>query len=246
MDCPRLNGWRRGLGKPQPGWNWNWEGCEDQSTSFCTQPSAKGRLREMWAHPTYEQGMCWLVISAFSVSFCFFLLNSALSSASEPSGRAWESEELPTVEKDQDWWLLGQLDIPKSDGPGRLHRRWGEADRGHCEAPHCHLQRGSQWQERGKHCSQPQEGQGRGSRGGYAADPPGNHFQTQRSRRWFVTASMELPWARWPLGLPSLMGCLAMWVRGEQVMLPTPDFSKASDLVFHSFHPERSVKYELD
>lgn len=32
---------------------------------------------------------------------------------------------------------------------------------------------------------------------------------------------------------------LAVWERGEQVMLPTSDFSEASDLVFHSFHPER-------
>lgn len=42
-----------------------------------------------------------LVTSAFSVSSCFLLLHSALSSASEPSSRAWRSEELSTVGKDQ-------------------------------------------------------------------------------------------------------------------------------------------------
>lgn len=38
---------------------------------------------------------------------------------------------------------------------------------------------------------------------------------------------------------------LAVWERGEQVILPTSDFSKASDLVFYSFHPDRLVKYKL-
>lgn len=68
-DCPRMHDWRRGVGKPQLSWSRNWEGYEDQSTSFYTQPSAKGRLREMWAHPTKEQGK--LITSAFSV-FLFF------------------------------------------------------------------------------------------------------------------------------------------------------------------------------
>lgn len=51
---------------------------------------------------------------------------------------------------------------------------------------------------------------------------------------------MDLPWTRWSWhsALPSLMGWLAVWERGEQVMLPTSDFSEDSDLVFHSFHPE--------
>lgn len=42
-----------------------------------------------------------LVTSAFSVSSWFFLVNSALTSASGPSGRVWGSEELPTAEEDQ-------------------------------------------------------------------------------------------------------------------------------------------------
>lgn len=143
-DCPRWHDWRRGVGKSQLSWRWNWQGYEDQSTSFCTQPSAKGRLREMWAHPTKEQGYTdRLVTSAFSVSSCFFLFFVPLA---QPLSHVAELEGVKSYlqwkkVKTDGFWPTGQSQVlwTRQAAPERVT--------GHCEATHCQLQ----WQERGKH-----------------------------------------------------------------------------------------------
>lgn len=116
--------------------------------------------REMWAHPTEQQGMCWWV--GFLSFFCVCLFFPVTFGPELSLWAKWQSLRVWRVT------FSGERSRLMASRPaGHPQVQWSsctrEADRGHCEAAHCQLQGGSQWQEWGKHWSQPQEGQGRRS-----------------------------------------------------------------------------------
>lgn len=86
--CPSMHGWRSGTGKPQFSWSWNGEGCEGQKYTPLYVPFSKRKARKNVGPQLKGAGDVLTrlpnevtsVTSAFSVSSCFFLVNSALTS----------------------------------------------------------------------------------------------------------------------------------------------------------------------